>query len=138
LSGGFILLDPKGGGVGEIIFRSTKLTDDTSGILFQDVLNRVIEKRRPLVVSDVQTEENDDIADTLEISKIQSMMCFPLIKESQVIGAIYVDSRETPHAFRKEDHSLFMDLCERLSRTIDYTWLISQFDTLRLAQKEFQ
>ncbi|MCJ7596402.1 MAG: FHA domain-containing protein, partial [Desulfobacterales bacterium] len=48
---GFILLDPKGGGIGEIIFRSRKLSDDTSGILFHDVLNRVIEKRRPLVVA---------------------------------------------------------------------------------------
>jgi len=134
--GGFILLDPKNGEIGEIIFRSRKPSDETGVIPYRDVLNRVIQERRPLVVSDVQTEESDEIAETLEISKIRSMMCSPLIKESKVIGAIYVDSRETPNAFRRGDRSLFVDLCQRISVAIDRALLVSHFDTLSLTQKE--
>lgn len=132
--GGFVLLDPKDGQIGEVIFKSRKVNSDSSLISDRNVLDRVIVAGRPLVVSDVQTEERDEIAQTLELSKIQSVMCFPLIKESKVIGAIYVDSRDTPHAFRREDRSLFVDLCQRISMAIDYTWLLSQFDTLRVTQ----
>lgn len=136
--GGFILLDPKGGEIGEIIFRSRTPSDDAGVISYRDVVNRVVKARKPLLVSDVQAEKMDGITESLELSKIQSMMCFPLIKESQVIGAVYMDSRERPHAFRKEDRSLFMDLCQRICMAIDYARLASHFDTLRLTQGQFE
>jgi len=134
--GGFILLDPKDGQIGEVIFKSRKPNSDSSLIEYRNILDRVIEAGRPLVVSDVQTEESVEIAETLELSKIQSMMCFPLIKESKVIGVVFVDSREIPYAFRKEDRSLFMDLCQRISMAIDYAWLASEFDTLKMTRTE--
>ena len=89
-------------------------------------------------MQDVHNEESDQIEDTLEISGIASVMCFPLIKGSRIIGAIYVDSQETPYAFRREDRSLFLDLCQRIAMTIDDARLTFEFETLRLTKGEFQ
>ena len=123
--GAFILLDPETHEIREIVFRSKRPTDDPNMIFCRDVVNRVIRDGKPMAVSDAQTEE-DEIADTLKVLSIESVVCVPLMSGSQIIGAVYVDSLERPYGFRGEDLSLFMDLSHRTALAIETAQLTSE------------
>lgn len=70
------------------------------------VVDQVIKDRKALMVSDVYTNEDADLTDTLKLMKIGSVICVPLITRSKIRGVIYADSVGKPHGFRKEDLSL--------------------------------
>ena len=82
-----------------------------------------MENREPLVVSNVEIEMENELIDTLKILKIESVMCVPLICSSQIMGVLYVDSLERPFGFRREDLSLFVDLCQRTALAVEHARL---------------
>ncbi|MEJ2726863.1 MAG: FHA domain-containing protein, partial [Deltaproteobacteria bacterium] len=116
--GAFILLDSETREIREIVFRSKRPADNPNMIFCRDVVNRVTTDGKPIAVSDAQTEE-DEIADTLKVLSIESVLCVPLISGSQIMGAIYVDSLERPYGFRGEDLSFFMDLSQRIASSVE-------------------
>jgi hypothetical protein len=105
----FILLDPDTEKVLDVVSKSKKPTEDAYCI---DVVRRVLEDRKPVAFSNVQTEEGSGLVDTLRVLKIESVMCLPMFSRSQPVGLVYVDSLGKPHGFRKEDLSLFTDLSQ--------------------------
>jgi len=114
-----ILVDPETEKILNVISGSNKPDADTRTLYCRDVVRRVIEDRKPLVISNVHAEEEDKIVDTLKILRIESVMCVPLISNAQIMGVIYMDSQERPFGFAKEDLSLFVDLCQRTAIAID-------------------
>jgi len=127
--GAFILLDPETQEIREIVFRSTRPTDDPNMIFCRDVVNRVLEDAKPMAVSDAETEE-DEIAETLKVLRIESVLCVPLMSGSKIMGAVYVDSFERPFGFRGEDLSLFMDLAQRTAHAIEAAQLTSELSDI--------
>jgi len=105
----FILVDPETEKILDVVSKSKKPTTDTYST---DVVKRVLEDRKPVAFSNVQTEEDSGLVDTLKILRIESVMCLPMFSRSQIIGLIYVDSLERPHGLRKEDLSLFTHLSQ--------------------------
>ncbi|MGD2125384.1 MAG: FHA domain-containing protein [Desulfobacteraceae bacterium] len=123
--GAFILLDPETKEIREIIYRSKKPGDDTPMVYCQDVVNRVIGDGKAVAISDARDEVEDELAVTLKLLKIGSVMCVPLISGSQIMGVIYVDSLEQPYGFQKEDLFFFMDLCRRTALAVENAQLAS-------------
>jgi adenylate cyclase len=115
--GVFVLVDPETEKVEQIIYKSNKPGDYASTVYCGDVVHQVIGTRKPVIVSDAKTEQSD-FADTLELLKIESVLCVPLISASQVLGAVYVDSLKRPYGFRKEDLALLVNLSQRISPAI--------------------
>ena len=114
--GAFVLLDPETREIKEIVFKSKRPTDDITTSFCQDIVNRVVEERRPVLVLDADAEEDEGLAATLEVLRIKSVMCVPLISGSQMLGVIYVDSLERPYGFRKDDVCLLANLSQRTAR----------------------
>jgi hypothetical protein len=127
--GAFILLDPETQEIREIVFRSKRPADDPNMIFCRDVVDRVIGDGKPIAVSDAETEE-DEIADTLKILKIESVLCVPLMGSSRVMGAIYVDSLERPYGFRREDISFFMDVSQRTALAVEAARVTSELSEI--------
>lgn len=126
--GVIILIDDETGGIAKV---ASKLRDprEAATVLYnQDVVERVIKKGEGLMVSDARTEEEEDLVDTLKLSKIESVMCVPLISGSRIRGVIYVDSLKEPYGFRKEDLSLFADLGRRAGLAIENSMLRSSLE----------
>jgi 3',5'-cyclic-nucleotide phosphodiesterase len=117
--GAFILVDPQTGGVKEVISQSKGPGNGKPFVYCQDVVQRVLKVRRPVAVPDAEDETDDELADTLKIMKIESVMCVPLLSDRRTIGVIYVDSLQEPDGFRSEDVSLFMDLSQRTALAIE-------------------
>lgn len=126
----FILVDPKTEKILDLISRTSKPTADTTAVYCPDVVRGVMEKREPLVISNVEIEMENELIDTLKILKIESVMCIPLISSSQFMGVLYVDSLERPFGFRKEDLSLFVDLCQRTALIVEHARLAFESTTL--------
>jgi 3',5'-cyclic-nucleotide phosphodiesterase len=125
--GAFILVEPETGKIADVVSGSYKhKPDDESPTLYcTDVVRRVIEERKPVVISNVRVVEGDELADTLKILRIESVMCLPLISSSQLMGAIYFDSLAKTYGFSAEDVALFVDVGQRIAATIEnarMTW----------------
>jgi putative methionine-R-sulfoxide reductase with GAF domain len=126
----FIMVDPETENVLDVISRTNTPGANTNTSYCGDVVRRVIEEGRPLVISDVQTEEEHELLDTLKILKIESVLCVPLISNSQILGAIYIDSQERPFGFTDEDLALFMDLCQRTALAMEHARLTFDLTTI--------
>ncbi len=116
--GVFVLIDPDTEEVTEIIYKSSNPGDDATTVYCEEIVKRVIRSRKPFFVSDAKTDKSDFV-DTLEVLKIESVLCVPLISRSQILGAIYVDSLKRPYGFRREDLALLMNLSLRIAPAID-------------------
>jgi pSer/pThr/pTyr-binding forkhead associated (FHA) protein len=126
----FVLMDPGTPETRMVTSRSKKSHEDTSVAYCRDVILQVIKTRRPLVVSNVETEQQSKLVDTLKVLKILSVMCVPLVYRSQVLGAIYVDSLERPYGFRREDLLLFMDLSQRVAIALENIRISSELASI--------
>lgn len=116
--GAFVLIDPDTEETTKIVYKSKKPSDDETTVYCQDVVDGVIRSGKPFAVSNTKTEETE-FADTLEVLKIESVLCVPLIYHSEILGAIYVDSLERPYGFRREDLALLMNLSQRIASSIE-------------------
>ncbi|MBW1944186.1 MAG: FHA domain-containing protein [Deltaproteobacteria bacterium] len=108
--GMILLVDQKTGEISEAVSRARGKGGE--GRLRYDVtvVERVIEENKGMIILDIDAEEETDLSATLKLLKIGSLMCVPLISKSKVRGAIYVDSIDKAHGFRKEDLDLLTAL----------------------------
>jgi pSer/pThr/pTyr-binding forkhead associated (FHA) protein len=127
--GAFILVDPQTGKIKETVSR-TETSGNDKGIAYSmRVVERVLKDKRPVVISDVQTEE-DELADTLKVSKIECVMCVPMVFGADIIGVIYVDSRQRPYGFRDSDLSLFMELGQQIALAVEKARFVSEMSKI--------
>ena len=112
-TGAFIHVDPVSEKILGVVSKTMNHDGDNTTVYCPDVVRRVIEERKPVIISNAETEEEVDFVKTLKILKIQSVLCAPLISNSQLVGVIYLSSQKRPFWFTKGDMSLFVDLCQR-------------------------
>lgn len=127
--GVIILIDNETGEISEVMSRLRKPRDDTSMMFSRSVVDRVIREGKAVIISDVNREDVGELADTLKLLKIGSVMCVPLFIRSKIRGVIYVDSMKTPYGFRKEDVALFTSLSGPAAITIENALLLSREDS---------
>jgi len=116
--GAFILVDPETDRIADVISVSPKPIDESPILYCSDLVNRVIEDRKPVVISNVRAGEGD-LIDTLKIHRIESVMCLPSLSGSRIMGVLYFDSVGKRYDFRVEDVSFFGDLSNRVAVAIE-------------------
>jgi pSer/pThr/pTyr-binding forkhead associated (FHA) protein len=126
----FVLIDPETRKTRLVTSRSKTTRGDASVAYCREVITQVIKTRRPIVVSDVETEQPSQLVDTLKVLKILSVMCVPLIYRTQILGAMYVDSLERPYGFRRDDLLLFMDLSQRVAIGLENIRMVSELSSI--------
>ncbi len=104
--GAIILADNETGSIERVIPRLRKPSDATFMMYSRAVVDRVIREGKALLMPDTHGEDEADRSVSMELMKIRSVLCVPLICRSQINGVIYLDAIKTPYGFRKEDFSL--------------------------------
>ncbi|MGD2125016.1 MAG: FHA domain-containing protein [Desulfobacteraceae bacterium] len=127
--GTFILVDPETREIEKTISKSSMPDDESSVAYSRRVVKRVIEDRKPLAISDVQTEE-DRLFDTLRVLKIECAMCVPMIFGSRIFGVLYVDSLKRPYGFREEDLALLMELGQQIGLLLEKSRFASEMSKI--------
>lgn len=65
-------------------------------------IQKVVERRKPLLAFDTQGDVQFKAAESVILQKIASIACVPLILKGELIGVIYIDSREKTAGFNQQ------------------------------------
>lgn len=96
-----ILLDPEKGQIKEVIHRQREGVEDLR--FSTEIVEHVIQLKEAFMISDAETEAEENVPETLKLLHIKSVMCIPLINRGKLSGLLYVDSIKKPYGFRGED-----------------------------------
>ncbi len=126
-----ILIEPNTTKISLFSHRSRK-TEGSSVLKFSpQVVYQVVKGKKTVMISNSDMEElNRELASTLKINGISSVMCVPMISESQVVGVLYLHSLKKPYGFGPEDVSLFEDIAQRTLKFIQYGQFVSELSRM--------
>ncbi len=126
-----ILTDPQTGEIEETVLGPRIPKHQKAAPYSTKVVERVLSVKRAVMISNAKTEEGD-IADTLKVLKVQSVLCTPMIFASRLAGVIYLDSVRIPYGFREDDLTLLMDLGQQIALALEKARFVS--DISRVAE----
>ena len=127
--GQIFLMDFETGAIKDIITRFRKETDDATVMFSQNVMDRVLEKGKAVMITDSSVSGEVGLSQDLRSLGIDSTLCVPLISRSRTWGLIYLDSVRGPHGFRDEDLELITAVSVPISLALENAWLHSRLDT---------
>jgi len=121
-----LLYDIQEGQIKDVISNS-KQGDGKAGVSYsRSVVDRVIREGKTIRMSNTTYEDPDSLSDSMSTLQLGSIMCVPMISNSQIRGVIYVDSFREAYGFRKEDLLLLNTLSGPLAVAIEKAMLTSQ------------
>jgi len=97
----------------------------------QPVVDKVCKDGKAIRMSDTAYEPPSVLLEDMGTAKIRSVLCVPIINNSKISGAIYVDSVRVPYGFRKEDLLLFNTLSGSLAIAIENMQLADKLKGLQ-------
>jgi len=117
-----ILIDPVTTKTTQFIYRSKADEVHARSVFSLDAVSQVIKGRKAVAISDARTEETEiELAATLRMKEITSVMCVPIMSQSDVLGVIYLDSLKKPYGFFQEDVALFQHIAQRAVPAIEHS-----------------
>jgi pSer/pThr/pTyr-binding forkhead associated (FHA) protein len=120
-----LLYDIQKGDIKEVVSRSRHDPWDQAVRYSRTIVGRVLEERKAIRMSNTHYEGPDDFSESMNTMQISSAMCVPVISNSQMRGAIYVDSIQAPYGFRKDDLLLLNSLSGPVAVVIENQMLLS-------------
>ena len=123
--GAILLIDGESGKITEALSRYKRLGDPAAVTYSRTVVKRVMADRRAFMMLDTFSEERGNLSESMEVMKIRSVLCLPLISRSKMRGLMYLDSVEEPNGFRNEDLSLLTALSAPAALAIENALLYS-------------
>ena len=141
-SAAILLFERETGQLKEIIVKSNEDREEVVFNYSRTIVNRVIREGKAVMMSDTSKEERDDLSDSIEMMRVKSIMCVPLIFKSEVRGAIYVHSITVPYGFRKDDLLLLTGLSTPATVALENALLYSKSkgieEALRRSEQKYQ
>jgi signal transduction histidine kinase/ActR/RegA family two-component response regulator len=131
--GVIILIDSETGEFSSVITRLENAGEGKNAeqpLYSKTVVNAVIRNRKPITILDAYGQDEMDVSKSMELMKVRSVMCVPLISKSKMRGVIYVDSVRIPYGFREEDIALITALCSPAAIAIENAMLYSNMERL--------
>ncbi len=126
-----ILIDPITTKTTQFMYRSKAREVLPISVFSQDAVYQAIKGKRAVAISDARTEETEiELAATLKSKEITSVMCVPIMSQSDVLGVIYLDSLKRPYGFLQQDVALFQDIARCAALAIEHDKLTSQLENV--------
>jgi putative methionine-R-sulfoxide reductase with GAF domain len=123
-----LLFDNKKGEVKRVICKSRMEPEESQFVYSRLVVNQVRKEGKPVKMADTNREAPDNFKTAMSTMQIGSVMCVPMISDSEMLGAIYVDSIRGPHGFREEDLLLLESLTGPVAVAIEKAMLASRLE----------
>jgi PAS domain S-box-containing protein len=133
--GTLLLADEKTGELREIATETRGPEKPQERPYSRTIVNRVFNEGKALMMADTSLADRNDLSDSIEMLRIRSIMCVPLISKSKTHGVIYVHSVDQAYGFRKDDLSLITGLSSPAALAIENALLYS---ARRRAEKKLQ
>jgi len=126
-----ILIDPDTTKILHFSHKSRK-TEGRPPLRFSpQVLYQAVKKKKTVMISDSDTEEvNRELASTLKMHGISSVMCVPMVRDSRAVGVLYLHSLKKPYGFTPEDVRLFEEIAQRTDNFVQYGQYLSELSRM--------
>jgi transcriptional regulator with GAF, ATPase, and Fis domain len=108
--GAILLIDHETGKVKEILSRSRHNEENVQYNYSRTIVNRVLRDGKAVIMADTSQEDVAELSESMEMMRIKSLMCVPLISKSQTQGVVYVHSVNTLQEFQIDDLYLLTGL----------------------------
>jgi len=102
-SGFVFILEPESGKLKKIVSRSRNGGGGEVPKHSRTVVRRVIKEGRAVMMLDTEKEDKANLSDSMEEIGVKSLICVPLLSHLGTKGALYFQSLNVPHGFRKND-----------------------------------
>jgi pSer/pThr/pTyr-binding forkhead associated (FHA) protein len=124
-----ILTDPQTGEIEEAVLGPLVPRSQKTAPYSTKVVERVLAVKRPVMISNAKTEQGD-IANTLKLLKVKSVLSVPMIFASRLAGVIYLDSARIPYGFREDDLALLMELGQQIALAVEKARFVSDMSSV--------
>jgi diguanylate cyclase (GGDEF)-like protein len=138
-SGYVFLLDPDSGKLKKIASRFRRESGTKTPGYSRKLVRRVLEEGKAVMVPNAETEKRAELSDSMERIGVKSVICLPLVSKLGTKGAIYLQSVNAVHGFRKDDLFFLTALSSPMALAIENALLYSRSkqaeEKLRQARK---
>ncbi|HVR98251.1 MAG TPA: sigma 54-interacting transcriptional regulator [Thermoanaerobaculia bacterium] len=104
--------------------------------LSESVVRRVIESREPVLAVDALSDGRFTSSESIVARHIVSILCVPLAIRNRLVGAIYIDHRQSSHVFGQGDLEFLMAFADQAAIAIENARLYGELEAARLRLKE--
>jgi diguanylate cyclase (GGDEF)-like protein len=125
-SGFVFVLEPESGKLKKMASRSRNGTGGEAPKHSRTVVRRVIKEGRAVMMPDTEKEDKANLSDSMEEIGVKSVICVPLVSHLGTKGALYLQSLNVPHGFRKNDLFFLTGLSTPMSLAIENAILYSK------------
>jgi serine phosphatase RsbU (regulator of sigma subunit) len=102
------------------------------------IADRVVKMQESILTSDALLDDRFKAGQSVEIQQIRSLMCVPLWDNKDVIGLLYVDSRQKSGLFTVDDLKLLTHLANVAAVKIENARLFEQAVAAERMEQEIQ
>ncbi len=122
---GFILLsDPNApSGFGVVVAKNFGRVEAAHDLAASSsVISKVLQTGEPVLSFDAPSDQRFEAATSIIIQKILSIVCIPLRNKERLLGAVYLDSTRSRHAFTEEAVKFLTVFGDLSSVAIENAW----------------
>jgi transcriptional regulator with GAF, ATPase, and Fis domain len=101
--------------------------------LSDSILERVLQTRQPVIVSDAINDEQFNASASVVNLKLSSVMCVPLIRRGELYGAVYVGNDRIANLFTSRELTLMTSFCAAAALLLERAL---ELDELRTEKRE--
>ncbi|MGZ3456159.1 MAG: sigma 54-interacting transcriptional regulator [Polyangiales bacterium] len=98
---------------------------DTTGQISDSIVRKVLETRRPLIVSDAVADTAFGKSESVVALNLSSVMCVPLLAQGELLGVLYVGSNKVKGLFEKSALDLLTIFAGQASLILQNAMLLS-------------
>jgi transcriptional regulator with GAF, ATPase, and Fis domain len=98
---------------------------DASGGISDSIVRRVLETKRPLIVSDALTDTSFGKSESVVALNLSSVMCVPLLARGELLGVLYVGSQRVKGLFEKQALDLLTIFAGQASLILENAMLLN-------------
>ena len=102
-AGAIFLIDKKTGKLKKAISNVRDRAKSARFPFSTSVVRQAIVQAKAIMIPDTKLQKDAPLSESLEVNRIISAMCVPLITRKATRGVIYVHSNSAPQGFQKED-----------------------------------
>src|SRR4030042_1579421 len=117
--GAILLIDEKSRELKEVVSRIR----DQSGVgalpFSRTVVRRVFDQARAIMISDTWDEGKERFSQSIQLSRLRSIVCGPILTKAGPIGVMYMHAMHEPQRFQKEDLFFYTALSSLASMAIE-------------------
>jgi diguanylate cyclase (GGDEF)-like protein len=124
--GAILMVDEKSRELKEVVSRVRDQARAGVPPFSRTIVRRVFEQAKAVMISDTWDQGKERFSQSIQLSRIRSIVCVPILSKAGPIGVLYMHAMHEPQRFQKEDLFFYTALSSLASMAIENAILHSK------------